>query len=163
MFTYLTKLTPLQSIIWLQSALSVTHSFSQPKCGRCSVSYLKLENENKIKIWRNYCLCHALEVFPKTIEYKYPFFFVTKVAILSSQISLGVKGKEVGDWDEIYDLAEQSLIRKDCQALVGRTLFALFTELSSFLLCFMYSRCISFDLSGTDLSVAWLTYNKLMT
>ncbi|CAN7980296.1 unnamed protein product [Ixodes pacificus] len=36
------------------------------------------------------------------------------------KISLGVKGKEVGDWDEIYDLAEQSLIRKDCQALVER-------------------------------------------
>ncbi|KAH9368987.1 hypothetical protein HPB48_016023 [Haemaphysalis longicornis] len=36
------------------------------------------------------------------------------------KISLGVKGKEVGDWDEIYDLSEQSLIRKDCQALVER-------------------------------------------
>ncbi|KAH8023020.1 hypothetical protein HPB51_009624 [Rhipicephalus microplus] len=36
------------------------------------------------------------------------------------KISLGVKGKELGDWDEIYDLAEQSLIRKDCQALVDR-------------------------------------------
>lgn len=36
------------------------------------------------------------------------------------KISLGVKGKEVGDWDEIYDLSEQSLIRKDCQALVDR-------------------------------------------
>ncbi|XP_050035102.2 TBC1 domain family member 23 [Dermacentor andersoni] len=36
------------------------------------------------------------------------------------KISLGVKGKELGDWDEIYDLSEQSLIRKDCQTLVDR-------------------------------------------
>uniref|UniRef100_A0A2R5LAK4 TBC1 domain family member 23 n=2 Tax=Ornithodoros turicata TaxID=34597 RepID=A0A2R5LAK4_9ACAR len=36
------------------------------------------------------------------------------------KISLGVKGKEVNDWDEIYDLSEQSVIRKSCQALVDR-------------------------------------------
>lgn len=58
-----------------------------------------------------------------------PLYFFSSASLSLFQISLGVKGKELGDWDEIYDLSEQSLIRKDCQTLVGE-LMLYFASLS---------------------------------